>query len=396
MKVCFLSREYPIETAWGGIGTYTHNISQALAEQGHEVHVISMSPRAKRTYLDGSVLVRRLYHRKRIRGAFPDRILYSFKVWRHVLKLIKEEGIDILEFPDYYSEGLFLSTQSPIPLVVRCHTPTFLTSSFSGWRGLPRAIDDRLAGILELIVIESATKVTCCSKALSYLIAKRCRIDLSTIEIIPNGIDTSAFDRVHSSGFRKALCIPNEDPVILFLGMMNKLKGMELVTDLVPRILQDFPNVFFVFVGKAEMRPGHYERKIKRALASSQKRRVIFAGPLYGTYKIRAIKESDFLIVPSLFENFPYVCLEAMACSKPVVASRVGGIPEIVEDGKSGLTFNPTSISDFENCVARLLQDEDERLAMGRNARRILESKFTSEVTAKMTVQVYEEVMANT
>jgi glycosyltransferase involved in cell wall biosynthesis len=394
MRICFLSREYPNETGWGGIGTYTYFISHALAKKGHEVYVISMSPKVERTYSDGPVLVKRIYHKKWIRGAFWDQLTYSFNLWRHIPLLIEQENIDIVECPDYYAEGFFLSkTKSKIPLVVRCHTPTFVNSALSGWLGLSRAIDDRCASALELAVIKSADKITSCSKALSRLIAKRCAIDLSTIDIIPNGIDINKFDNCCYRDFRYSLGISEEDLVVLFLGRLSKLKGMDLMIKIVPRILKRFSNVFFLFVGEEELGICYYEQKIKEKVSKAQRGQLIFTGPLLGVDKIKAIKSSDFLVVPSLWENFPYVCLEAMACAKPVVGTSVGGIPEIIEDGKNGLIFNPKSMADFEKCVVRLLQNEEERLYMGKNSMKIVESKFTDEIMAEKTLKIYEETL---
>jgi len=396
LRICFLSREYPEETGWGGIGSYTYYISHALAKMGHKVSVISLSPKAERTRFDGSVLVKRLHHKKWIRGAFLDQLAYSFKVWRRISTLLRKEAIDIVECPDYYSEGFFFSkTESPIPLVLRCHTPTFLMAQFDGWTGLPRAIDNKLASALELAVVKSATRITSCSAALARLIAKQCAIDSSDIRIVPNGIDVHEFDKVPSCSLRNDLGIPEENPVILFLGTLSRLKGMDVMVKIVHKVMKRFPNVFFLFVGQEDSGRCYYKQKISRSLSGAQNERLIFTGPLFGADKIKAIKSSDLMVVPSIWENFPYVCLEGMACAKPVVGTRSGGVPEMIENGKNGLTFDPNSIADLERCIVRLLENEDERLAMGRIARRTVESRFTDEIMAEMTLKIYEETLVD-
>jgi len=102
---------------------------------------------------------------------------------------------------------------------------------------------------------------------------------------------------------------------------------------------------------------------------------------------------SDVVVLPSLREGTPLVLLEAMACGKPVVATRVGGIPEIVEHGEGGLLVRPKDVEGLSKAILTLLEDPGLREEMGKKARRRAVKEFDWDIKADEVIRVYKEVL---
>lgn len=395
LRICLVSFEYPLEITHGGIGTYTYYLSHALARKGHEVHVVTISRDYRRNYVDKDVNVYALKHRQLIRTeGFWNYLIHSFDVYKAVKQLIKRNSIEIVECPTGYVEGFILSQFKVLPVIVKCHGLPWLIMPRFAAHGKPLSImNEQIMAMMQKSMIESADKLTSPSAALSRIISKQ--YDLRA-EVVSNGIDLQEFNEVKDpSSFRQQYSIGESNPVILYLGRFSKIKGIEILVRTIPRVLEAFPEAFFVFVGrdKPKTRETTYQQWIRQTLGKSQRKNVIFTGYLDGVRKIRAIQASNFLVVPSTWETFPYVCLEAMACGKPVIGSKVGGMKEIINHGENGFMFAPHSDSELAGYIKCLLNDDLKRRKMGELARRTVEKKFSYEIMADKTIQLYREVV---
>src|SRR5665647_2639658 len=121
MNICLISKEYPPETGWGGIGTYTYNLAHALANKSNEVHVISMGLESNYEYFDQNV------HVHRIKTADPhfvaNCLIHTYQVLGKISKF--DGNIDIIEAPEFRGEALATVLRSKIPMVTRLHTPSY-------------------------------------------------------------------------------------------------------------------------------------------------------------------------------------------------------------------------------------------------------------------------------
>lgn len=392
--MCLASHEYPPETEWGGIAAYSYYLSVALARKGHEVHVIAMSERKEKDFMNESVYIHVIKYKKRISGGFWNQLNYSWKVYKTVNRLMKEYSIEIMECPDYYTEGFFSSRINTVPLIVKSHNPIFVLSQIER-TGFLISLDNTLISKLEKSQIKSADKVTACSSALAKIISKQCSIDPNQIKVIHNGINMQLFDEIgEDMSFRSRYGIRDTDIMVLYLGRLERIKGVYILAEVIPRIFKAFSNVFFVFVGK-DKTEGTYERYMKRMVGKRYENRIIFTGALFGTNKIKVIKSCDFMVVPSLWENFPYVCLEAMTCNKPVIGTINGGIKEMIVHGENGLLFNPNRINELEKLIGLLVKNKEIRVRLGENARKTVEMNFSDEIMADKTMKLYKEVLSS-
>jgi glycosyltransferase involved in cell wall biosynthesis len=206
--------------------------------------------------------------------------------------------------------------------------------------------------------------------------------------VIPDGIEMERFEvRIDFQKQRQELGIAPNDLVV---GMVAKLwegKGHCTLIDATPQIIQEVPNVKFIFVGDGYLR----QDLEKLGLAKGMNDYIIFAGFRKDIPEITAI--FDIAVLASFFEGLGRVLLEAMALGKPVVATNVGGIPEVVQDGLNGFLVPPGDSQALARAIIRLLKDEQLRRKMGDEARKMIDERFSAEKMVEEIQKVYEELL---
>lgn len=400
--ICIISEEYPPETGWGGIGTYSYYHARSLAQLGHRVHVIAQCWGEDSCQLTEGVML----HRTAIpeptwrRGGsyfvnyrFPEtRQMYfwSRSVARVIRRIQKQERIDVMESPEYHAQGLLpaLGRGYP-PLVVKLHTPAYLLHQINGIAVGANRWDTALSQNAELLLTRRAQLITSPSRKLADDVAKHWGLDPSGIKVIPYCINTDLF---HDRGGER-------DPhTILYVGRIEQRKGVVDLIDALPQIHRAHPDVRLRLVGKDNPTgPGGMSMKeflLQRLGALNVPLdRVEFVNHV-DREKLPAIfRQAALSVVPSRYENFPFTCLEAMSSGCAVVASRTGGIPEMVSHEKTGLLVPPGDSQALGEAISRLLGDKAERLQLGRQAAAHIREAFRPEVIARRKVQVYRSVI---
>ncbi len=399
MKIALLSYEYPPETGFGGIGTYTWYQARALSSLGHEVHVIAGA--TDPTPLCSSVVEGVTVWRHRADGWSMRAVemLDRWKLWwtknriENALSMkaafhhvSSEVQFDIAEMPECGADGRFINGRTRVPTVVRFHSPSRLIMPFYP---LP-ALDRRCCPPLEETAIRRATALTSCSAFL----AEQARAQLGVkepIEVIYNGIDLELFDERTSVDVRRRFQIPEGRPIVLFTGRMEPRKGIESCLEIIEPILTEH-EVAVVFAGSDLF--GHMKGTIEPRLASKRLRGSFHYLGAVGLDEINAlVVQSDIFLLPSLWESCPYSCLEAMAGQCAVVASNAGGLPELIEHEVSGLIVPAGEADALRDGVRRLIEEPDHATSLGRAARREVEKRFTSTAIAELSVQNYQRVI---
>jgi len=211
-------------------------------------------------------------------------------------------------------------------------------------------------------------------------------VDAQRLHVVTNGVD-ERFRPADGAVARKELELPGDGVIVLFVGLLVQVKGLDHLLDAL-RQLTDLP-VRCVLVGDGPLR----EHLGNRARTEGLGERVQFAGQCSAATIPAWMAAADILVLPSLSEGRPNVVLEAHACGLPVVATNVGGTPELLEDGVNGLLV-PVGDSDaLAGALRRLATDHDLRLRLGVAAReRIKAGGFTWNATAARTRQIYADV----
>lgn len=400
MHVALVNRWYPPHSGFGGVAMYNYFLAAALAELGHRVTVVAArwstdAPALERS--DG-IQVRRLLiqhrpwlHRLPLAGRYMRSIVmasYSVQVMRALEELDATDPPDVVEFADIEAEGYaYLQRRRRATAIVRCHTPMFVLHRY--YRPEERPWSTKSLGAREKFCIRRADALSAPSHDMANTIARECRLPEQRIAVIPNALDTAIFDRAIAD--RRAR--DADELVFLHVGRMDRGKGIDVLAQAIPWVLKEVPRARFVFIGD-DCPDGHgstWRARLEMQSASLGLRdRIDCLGPLDQAETIAWYGRSDVALVPSLiYESFSYTCAQASAASLPVVASRIGGIPETVEDGVSGVIVEPGSVEQLTAAMIRLARDPALRQRMGI-AGKEKAKQFASARVAERTLALYQ------
>jgi glycosyltransferase involved in cell wall biosynthesis len=397
MNIALINQWYSPEDT-GGIATYNYYMATAYKDLGHNVFVIcKLKKRRKRcerkkginSYGVKQLTTPWFFTNLLFVGGFLRflrDLFYSFSVRRQLIKLNKKHTIDIVEYAEINSEGFAHSIFGPkkIPFVVRCHTPYFVLKDYYLKR--ERIFDNSFIYWMEKIFIRKAPALTAPSKDLAKIISSRLRISNRKIIVTPNVINIGEFSP------KKTVNENRQEIILLYVGRIERAKGIFVLANALGEFVKIYGNrIKCTIVG-----PGQKSIKDEIIFYFSQKDisiNIEFKGKVPERELLAIYQQCDIFINPSLiYESFSYTCLEAMACGKPVVASRLGGIPEVVKDKETGFLFETGNADDLREKLSILLEDASLRRVMGEKGRLRVENKFNSISVAKKNIEIYENV----
>jgi glycosyltransferase involved in cell wall biosynthesis len=222
------------------------------------------------------------------------------------------------------------------------------------------------------------------------------------VVVIRNGVDTSRFGaRGDGAAFRRELDIPPGAPLVVMLARLNPTKGIECFFEAAARIRQVHPDAYFLAVGECytradgEFRVDHeYRRKLDDKVSSlGLTDRVRFTGLRKDVPQVLAAAAVS--VLPSLSEGISNSLLESMAAGVPVVATRVGGTPEVIEDGEHGLLVPPGDPQAVADAILAVLGDPELAARLSANGRRRAREEFSFEAVVRRTEDLYRELLAS-
>jgi glycosyltransferase involved in cell wall biosynthesis len=386
MKILFVSSEYPPQTGYGGIGTYTRNAAQGLAIRGHQVEVIALSEKKDPyEYFDGQVKIHRIGP-----GHFPlpgGRFLYPFRRWCYnnifnslvrmawaksvqekYNMLCQQTRFDIIETAECGAEAYYLFPKHPTRLVVRLHTPWEMAARLDQIN--QKYFDIKKTGAMERKTTKRAHGISSPTRALKKILEKRW--GLKDVVWYPNPMDTLKFTQKHGQG-----------DYIIYTGRIEYRKGVHVLLKAYARLLQEGVENPLMLVGApfGEVKQGlPYERIIIDLIDQlGLKEKVIWIRNAGREAVMEKLQQARVAAYPSIWENFPYACLEAMASGLPVVAARCGGYEEMIIDGKSGLLFKPLHHEELAAMLKRILSNDQLAADLGQAGRRRVVEEFSIE-----------------
>ena len=250
----------------------------------------------------------------------------------------------------------------------------------------------KLHGIFDKILIRSVSRIVAISEAVARERLSGTKLD--KLKIIYNGIETSKFDfQADRVGYRQKFDLGDDDFVIGVVGRISEEKGQEYLIEASPRIVENCARTKVLIVGDC-FRPedkryeAHIRRLVKRLNLEDH---VIFTGHIDNVLEI--MSTFDIAVTSSINEPFGRVVVEAMGLRVPVVATNSGGIPEIIEDGISGILVTPKDPDGLAEAILSLIPDAEKRKLIGETGNRRFRSHFTMERTIREVQQLYHEVM---
>lgn len=295
--------------------------------------------------------------------------------------------IDIVETPDWLTEGLWHSFHKKIPLVVRLHgyhgfIPGSNHRSFN-----ENTIKQKIVWRMERQLIKSADGISAVSNDYGILANNAYNLNRN-ITTIYNGFDGDVFNFFHHSN--------RDDDMILFVGRLQESKGIAILTSVIPNILKKHPQMHFVFVGKATRYKDTNKtwRDYIEERITSDNIEIVDPVPseeLISNYYSKA----TLCVFPSLFEPGGTVVQEAMMCGCPVIATKVGGLTEFINDGEDGILIPPANVNYLSDTINNLIEKPGLRKMLGENAGLKARKEFVIENTIELTLKLYQEAINN-
>jgi glycosyltransferase involved in cell wall biosynthesis len=301
--------------------------------------------------------------------------------------LLREHDLDVVEMPECGAEGALITTRLEVPTVVRLHSPARLIMPYYD---VPRA-DVRLCSIIEQRALDHATALTGCSSFVAREAARELHIQ-RPISVIPNGLDISWLEAAEDRDVHTAFALPRRRLMIVFAGRMERRKGIHLCLEIASSILERF-DVTFVLAGQDLF--GYVQETLLPRLASRPLRGSIHWLGAVGNAEMRPlVRAADIFLLPSLWENCPYACLEAMATGRAVVGADQGGMPELIQHGVNGLLATPNDAQSFTRCIETLIEDKSLRARLGSAARESVRNTYSHTRVAHLALGVYKGLVS--
>jgi len=237
-------------------------------------------------------------------------------------------------------------------------------------------------------VLEDADAIITASNA-THREAQVAGAEEKKLYLIPNGVDTKRFNpSLDGNAIRERYSI--KDKFIVFTIRHHVPKnGIEYLIKSIPLVIKEINNVIFVIGGNGPLH--RYYKSLARKLGVSKN--VIFTGSIPQKKLPYYYAACDVFVIPSVIEAFGLVTIEAMACGKPVIGSRVGGICDIIEDGVNGYLVKPKNPREIAEKIILLLENPALTSKMGIEGRRIVDEKFDIDERINKIVHLYKELV---
>lgn len=290
----------------------------------------------------------------------------------YMLNLIKAESIDIVSThsgDDSFLGAIAGRLSSRRPAIVRTRHLALPISSKFTYAVLPHRV------------------VTVSDYVRRYLVDEK-GIRADKVVSIPTGIDLNRFNPASTPDtLRAELGLSKEALIIGTVAILRRKKGHHVILEAIPEVLKEVPEAFFVFAGDGPQRL-NIEEKIKE-LGINERVRLLGLRTDIPT----VLKGLDVFVLPTLQEALGTSFLEASAMGKPTIGTRVGGVPEAVVDGVTGLLVEPSDPKGLAKALIRLLKDPDLRARLGFEGRKRAESEYSMEVMVKRMLELYKSLV---
>jgi glycosyltransferase involved in cell wall biosynthesis len=387
MKILMASRGVvPVKAGCGGAEIVVYQLARNLAKAGHEVTLVGEVDEREFALLPGLEVVPagRVSRRSRF---LPDglarwivqHLFGNVSVARTVRRVLRERPG---EFDVVHAHGslsaLLISLGHDVPLVYTEHDATPWSCRYRRW--YERWLRKVIYRALNVTVFRRADRVVTVFPSLAAEIVRHWRIDPAKVGVIGNGADVATF-QPRDGGPSRVRETYGFERYALFVGSLVPRKCPDLLVD----ALAEAGDVRCVFVGDGPMRP-RLERQAQELGISD---RVVLMGTVPSNELGPIYADADVVILPTVSDAFPLVALEAMACGTPVLASRVSGLPEMIEDWQTGFLVKPGDVGQLAMGIRFMTGDHTLRERMGSNGRRRVREEFRWPRVADRYLETY-------
>ena len=356
----------------GGTERQVVTLAEGLDHSRFEIHLACFKRRGellKQLTLDSPRLVE--YHIRKLYdpGSLRERLRFA--------AYLRESGIQIVHTYGFYTNVFAIPAAKlgRVPVIVASirDTGAYLTP---------------MKGRVQRVICRLADCVVANAEAVKTWLVNE-GYDERRITVIRNGIDPAPFGRKATDGkLHQELGLPPGAPLVAVLCRLSPIKGIEYFLEAATTVAASAPEARFLIVGEAESKDAEYRRRLEAyADRLGLGRRVVFTGLRLDVPEV--LDEVAVSVLPSLSEGLSNVLLESMAAGVPVVATRVGGNPEVVEEGVTGFLVPPRDAAGLAGAIARVLEDRELAARLGRAGRARVVERFSIGDAIRRTEQLY-------
>jgi N-acetyl-alpha-D-glucosaminyl L-malate synthase BshA len=362
---------------YGGSGIVGSELGKELAARGHTVHFISSSLPTRLTELNERV---RFHEVEMMSYPLFEHQPYTLALATKMATVAEEEKLDLLHvhyaIPHSISGILARESLKPnryLPVITTLHgTDITLVGADRSYLPITRYGIVQSDGVTAIShYLKNATKET---------------FHFDEIEVIPNFICQTDYQRHPVEGLRRSLS-PDDEPLLVHVSNFRPVKRPVDCVEILSRVLKSGTKTRLVMVGDGSERTNVEHRA--RCLGVYDRCTFVGKQPNIVDY----LSASDVLLLPSEQESFGLAALEAMACEVPVIASGVGGVPEVVTDGETGFLSGVGDVEKMAQDAQRLLADRDLRVSMGKRARESAVSRYRTDIVIPQYIDFYDRVL---
>ena len=377
MRVVMLSNSFPPEI--GGIQEHVVNLAQALVAQGHQVRVVTVRRNKTQPIHDtfAGLKVTRLPQVNLPKTLTAQYLAAATAV---LIALRLRGQADVVHYHTYWPDAFTAFVVNKfVPTIYTAHESRFLIMNEQGnSRGKLRLALKPFQGVLA-----PSTEL--------LNVARELGVSSEKSAFIPNAVDANRFSPRVARGSLRSLCnIPADHLVIFCPRRLVQKNGVDYLIESLHLTRQRFAGTTLVIAGDGPERTKLEARVSELGLQGS----VNFLGNQDNQKLPEFYADADIVAIPSLKEATSIAGLEAMASARAVVATNVGGLPEIIDDGVSGLLVPPRDPQALSLAILRLIETPELRNQLGLAARACVEKKFTWDQVANETTKAYERAIA--
>jgi len=394
LRIAFATVEYVTEEYFdGGIANYLHRVARSLADLGHEVHVITRSEIDQSSFVHKGVHIHRVkvgkaWHQlsriTRYRLATSIYLLgFSATVYRKLKELGRETAFDLAQFPNCPCCGLVSIAFLRVPHALRA------SSYQSGWNDLriERRLDFKSVELLEKLQARMSPHIFAPSHTLKETLRTEAGLDRVRVIRTPIYLETGEWDY---SAYETLL---KDRKYLLYFGRFEMRKGFHVLCQALQTFLAQNQEAHVALIGrdmKSAIAPSMAQ--YARSLLEGYSDRVVLAHQLPHDQLYPIIQRAHLVVLPSLLDNLPNACLEAMALGKPVIGTRGASFEEMLDEGKTGFLVSPGSATELAEKMIEAWTHP--RLNEIAEAARAKAREFAPESVVQTLIAYYHEVIA--
>ncbi|UCC58955.1 MAG: glycosyltransferase family 4 protein [Candidatus Bathyarchaeum sp.] len=382
-RICLVTHFFPPHM--GGIEKVSYEQSKRLTKSGYKIDVLTSKIKGRNEYPLKGI---RVFHysplnlAERIGVPYP---ILSIEAYRAFTEVIRK--CDLVHAHGHVYMPSFLAGK----VAKKYKKPFILTqhNTFIDYQSVLNILEHLNDLTIGKAVLKGADRViTVSKKTMEYV--RKLGADMSKTSVIYNGVDIDTFHPENKSESRKKLGLPTNRKIILSVRRLVYKNGLDTLIESVPLVTRNHPDTLFVVAGKGPSKKLIEDRIKELGIKDNIKLTGFVPDKLLPVYYDAA---NCFVLPSASGEGLPLVLLEAMACGVPVIATTVGGTPEIIKHMKNGVLVPPRNPEAMAKAVSKLLSEERLGPAIGEESRRNVEDRFTWEKNLCQLQSIYSEFL---